>query len=616
MQGLLAADFPPITFEQWRQRVEAELGGATFEKALTRATPEGLVRQPLYTSRDLAGKDPSGLPGAPPHTRGAQALRRDWAVAQEVRHAGEAVADGVGLVWLPDGPGELLNGIDLSRYEVVATGRDTDPSAPADRFDALLAEAVRQGVPLHELRANPGCDPLAALVAGWLEPGKLDQAFESAADLVARSGRETPKSRALVVDLAPLHDIGASAAQELAGLAASGVEMLRRLSRHGVVVDDVAGQVLFALDVGDDFFLEVAKLRAARLLWSKLIQACEGSDSARKMRLHARTSPVTRTLRDPWVNLLRSTSQSFAAAIGGADSISTAAFDERLGRPDAASRRIAVNTQHVLAEEAHLDKVVDPAGGSYYLERLTDELARAAWSLFQEIERRGGMAHGLGWVHEQVAETAARRCRDASRRKTPIIGVSEYPNLNEELPERAPAPVGPSAAAPSEPEGPAAFRPAAPYEKLRLASDRWAEEHGRRPRVFLAKIGGPTDYQARAGFASNFFAAGGIEPLGEGRFALVDSVASDVLASEVATAFEASGAEFVAVCSLDEIYAEHLPALAAALRECSPRAVVLAGRGGEHEAAFRGAGVDYFIFLGCDAVAVLKELWTALKESA
>ena len=142
MQGLLAAEFPPITFEQWRKRVEAELGDVAFEKALTRATPEGLVRQPLYTSRDLAGEDPSGFPGMPPHTRGAQALRPGWTVAQELRHAGEAVDEGVGLIWLSGGPGEHLSGIDLSRYEVVATGRDADPSAPVSRDDALRSGAT------------------------------------------------------------------------------------------------------------------------------------------------------------------------------------------------------------------------------------------------------------------------------------------------------------------------------------------------------------------------------------------------------------------------------------------------------------------------------------------
>ncbi|HEX9732100.1 MAG TPA: methylmalonyl-CoA mutase family protein [Thermoanaerobaculia bacterium] len=656
--GLFATDFPPISYDEWRRRVEDELGGAPFE--LPRV-PFELPRRPLYAPQDLERDDPAGLPGLPPFVRGSHELSRGWITAQEYRPDEDPrtleadVAAGVRMVVLPAlgaCPERFLPYVDLGRIAVVLSS-----GASVAAAGALVAEAARQGVAARELEGGFGCDPLAALASAGGLPGSLDRAWSLAADLTAWSVRETPRMRALTVDLSPYHAAGAGAAQELAFAAAGGVEHLRRLTAAGLAVDAVADATLFAFSVAGDVFMEIAKLRAARLLWAKVVGASGGSPAAGKMRLHARTSTLTRTVRDPWVNLLRGTVESFAAAVGGADAIATAPFDELLGPPGRTSRRIAVNTQHILREEVFLAEVLDPAGGSYCVEKLTDELARAAWTLFQEVERRGGMARALadGWIAERVAATARRRREAAARRTPPIVGVSDFVYLGEELPRQpaatplveaplrptptdalrelervastssrdgsvtaaavAAAAAGASAdelaavlwrgSQPARAAALPAVRLAEPYEELRARSGRWRDARRRRPRIFLAQLGEPSQYRDRAGFATSLFAAGGIEAVDAGGFAADDPASA-------AEAFAASGAELAALCSTDELYPEAVPRLAAALKERGARAVILAGRPGGREASYRAAGVDQFIYLGGDAVAVLRAVWDVL----
>lgn len=658
--GLLAGDFPPTTYEQWRRRVEAELGGAPFA-TLASDAPGAVDRRPLYTAGDLDGDDPAGFPGQAPRTRGGHAARRGWTAAQEYRasddDAGLAadLAAGVELVILPgDALERFLPHLDLGRTAVVVK----DGAAALTAAGAVAAAAARQGVAAGGLRGGFGCDPLGALAGRGELPGSLDRAFDLAADLLAWSRRETPNVRPLLVDVAPYHAAGAGAVEELAAAAASGVELLRRLTAAGHDVDAVAGATLFGFSVGGDVFLEIAKLRAARLVWAKVVKASGGSPGAQRMWLHAGSSSVTRTLRDPWVNLLRGTTESFAAIVGGADSIATAPFNELLGSPGRTSRRLAVNAQHILREEAFLGEVLDPAGGSYYVESLTEELARAAWSLLQEIERRGGMARALGWVRERIAATAAARREAAARRQPPIVGVSDYAHLEEELP--LPAPPRPPAEKPAgrppearlaelardldEPAGDGSataavvaaaiagvarhdleailwrgseparapalprFRPAEPFEELRALSGRWRDARGRRPRVFLVELGEPSQHRARAGFAASFFAAGGIEAADSGSL----PVDGD-LPSAAAAAFAASAADLAVLCSADELYPEAVPLLAPVLKARGARAVILAGRPGEHEASYRAAGVDGFIYLGVDAVAALRAVWAVIE---
>jgi len=687
-----SSEFPPIDRAAWRRKVESELAGTDFEKALVSHLLGGLEISPLYDADDLPdGHERGGLPGFTPYLRGRRTLGgrgASWLPAQEFAHPGpgaaaRAAADGARLLWLvpdaasrlglrpgrasedlPGGPlsgapglplssaellESLLEGVDLEDVAVVIeAGGGALPLAAL-----LVAHARRQGVSPEKLRGGFGCDPLAALAADGRLSGSLDDAFDEAAELAAWSAENAPGLRALLVSTVPHHEAGASAEAELAFAAAGGVETLRRLTGRGLDLETVCGQVRFAFAMGRDLFTGIAKLRAARLVWAKAVAACGGSAEARSAAIHARTSAAEATGRDPWGNLLRATVESFAAIVGGASSVATAPFDETLGVPAKSSRRLALNLQHVLAEEGHLGRVLDPAGGSYYLESLSDRLARRAWKLFQEIEAEGGLAACLesGWVRERLSRAAEERRRAVAKRKEAIVGVSEFPNLGEELPERAAA-EGPredplagagarwasSALAVaeggrfeaavqaaeagattgqiaellgrSEPAAAPALerrRWAGPFETLRAASDRRLEETGSRPRVFLASYGRPADYRARAGFAANFFAAGGIEPIDAGGFG--DSTAA-------AEAFAESGAELAVICSSDELYPEAAPALARALEGRGARRVLLAGRPGEHEELYRGAGVDTFIYLGCDTLAILEELLHELEVLA
>ncbi|MGW4699655.1 methylmalonyl-CoA mutase family protein, partial [Streptomyces sp. NPDC004285] len=392
--------------------------------------------------------------------------------------------------------------------------------------------------------------------------------------LARRCADAYPGLRALTVDALPYHEAGGSAAQELGCSLATGVAYLRGLTAAGLSVTEACGQLEFRYAATADQFLTIAKLRAARRLWARVAEAC-GAPRAGAQRQHAVTSPVMMTRRDPWVNMLRTTIATLAAGVGGADSVTVLPFDDALGLPDAFARRIARNTSTVLIEESHLSRVIDPAGGSWYVERLTDELAHAAWEFFQTIEREGGQEAALrsGLVAERLAGTWAARSKKLATRREPITGVSEFPHLTEKPVDRAPAPEAPSGGLPR-------VRRDEAYEELRARSDAHLAATGARPRVYLAALGPAAAHSARLTFAANLFQAGGIEAVTEGTF-------------------EESGAREACLCSSDALYEERAEADAGELRAAGAEHVLLAGRPASY------AGVDTYVFAGCDAVALL-----------
>lgn len=684
-QNLLPA-FPPTADEEWRLAVERELQGAPFEKRLCTRLLEGLTVQPLYTARMAAGEpDAAGYPGFPPFTRGTR-FSGGWAICQEYSHPDLEVAraavqadlrGGAGALWLiPDragrsgsdltqdarGVGEgglilstaadfagLLAEVDLARVPIVIEG-----GAAALPLAALFLAAARgRGIAWEHLSGCLGADPLGTLAREGRLPGSLDGAWEQAGHLARWTAAHAPRLRALLVSTIPYHDAGAHAVQELALAAAGGVLALRQMEKAGLSPERGALQIQFAMAVGRDLFVEIAKLRAARRLWARIVGASGGGEESRAMALHARGSWRDLAGCDPWVNLLRVTLQGFSAAAGGAASLCTPPFDEPLGLPSDFSRRLARNTQLLLDEEAHLGRVIDPAGGSWYVESLTSELASAAWEMFQHIERQGGLAAALqcGWVQEQIAAVAQARRKAVATRRDPLTGVSEFPLLAERpvprpafdadacrraafsrlqgaptaFPGALPDPADPlpgliAAAAAGAPLGllarqsrggpPAAVMPlqaerlAAPFEHLRAAARAHQERRGAPLRVFLANLGPVIQHKARASFTTHFFEAGGIEALGNTGFET---------AAAAAAAFQASGARLAAICSTDEVYAAMVPELAPLLKERGAAAVIVAGRPGEQEAVFRAAGVDTFIFMGADLPELLREMHRRLE---
>ena len=584
---LLAAEFPPPTHEQWQRLVAGvlrksgrEVPDAEAERALSTALEDGLRIFPLYTARDRA-PDP-GLPGFAPFVRGGRAEGNTpggWDVRQlhTVADARAVLADlesGVTSLWLSVGEGAgipvealdgALEGVYLDLAPVILDAGDRTEQAAA----RLLGLYQDRDVAPELARGNLGADPLG-------HRARTGQSYDAAAvaGLARLCADRYPGLRAFTVDALPYHEAGGSAAQELGCSLATAVAYLRELTAAGLTVEEACAQLEFRYAATADQFLTVAKLRAARRLWARVAEVC-GAGQAGAQRQHVVTSPVMMTRRDPWVNMLRTTVAALAAGVGGADAVTVLPFDHALGLPDAFARRIARNTSVVLIEESHLARVIDPAGGSWYVERLTDELARAAWEFFQEIERAGGQAQALrsGMVEERLSATWAVRSRRLAERREPVTGVSEFPHLAEKPVVREPAP------APARGGLPRVRRDEA-FEALRARSDRHLAATGSRPRVHLTTIGPPAAHTARLTFAANLFQAGGIETV-------------------TGTAFEESGAAEVCLCSSDTLYEEQADTVALALRTAGARHVFLAGR----PAAY--AGADTYVFAGCDAVSVL-----------
>ncbi|WP_335933207.1 methylmalonyl-CoA mutase small subunit [Streptomyces sp. PTD5-9] len=604
----LAAEFPRPAHEQWQRLVEGVLRksgrdaeGSAAEEALSTTVEDGLITRPLYTSHD--GSPDAGLPGFAPFVRGGRAegntvggwdVRQRYALTDPARLNEAVLADlenGATSLWLTVGGGTGAAVPDLARA-LDGVYLDLAPvtlDAGAE-LDAAAAELLR----LHEER---GLDPRAARGGLGADPLGLAARTGAESDPAAavrwalRCAQEHPGLRALTADALPYHEAGGSAAQELGASLATGVAYLRELTGAGLTVEAACGQLEFRYAATADQFLTIAKLRAARRLWARVAEVC-GASGAGAQRQHAVTSSVMMTRRDPWVNMLRTTLACLGAGVGGADSVTVLPFDHALGLPDAFARRIARNTSTILLEESHLARVIDPAGGSWYVERLTAELAENAWAFFQEIERAGGQAAALrsGMVGERLAATWAARGKDLATRREPVTGVSEFPHLAERPVEREPAPAAPAAAAPG--ALPRVRRDEA-FEALRARSDARLAAAGRRPRVFLAALGPASAHTARATFASNLFQAGGIEPVH-------DPVTVD--AATAADAFRASGAEVACLCSTDALYAEQAAEVAAALAGAGARRVFLAGRPGAY------AGVDAYVFAGSDVVAVLSSV--------
>ena len=412
----------------------------------------------------------STLPGSPPYVRGAEAagyLAAPWLVAQEIRvglpaafnealrhdlargqTAVNLVVDAPTRAGLdPDqAPAEQIGvgGLSLATADDLATALDgldlaatpilIQAGASALALGALMSAAIRRlGFEPSQLSGCVGSDPLGELMRDGQLPCSLTQAYDEMAELTAWTQANAPALDTLVVDGSPIHEGGGSAVQELAYALAIGVDYLRAMSARGLDVDVVAPRLRFVFAVGGNFFMEVAKLRAARLLWSQIVDAFGGNDEAQKMTIHAHTARWNKTTVDPYVNMLRVTTEAFAGAVGGVGSMAVAPFDDVVRPADEFARRIARNTQLVLQSETNVARVIDPAGGSWYVEQLTDQLARQAWSAFQAIEENGGMLAALeaGTPQSQIAETAAMRDTNLETRRDVLVGTNMYADLTE-----------------------------------------------------------------------------------------------------------------------------------------------------------------------------------------
>jgi methylmalonyl-CoA mutase len=593
-------------------RRDADAFGSEPERLLDTPTYEGFAVRALYTALDALPEPP--LPGEWPYIRGADALRdvnSGWKVAEAFGGNDDddndtvlaALNDGVSALVLRVGPTgvpvtrlrQLLAGVHLNLAPVTLDA-GADYSAAADVVLGLVNQLDEDKK--TTLSVDLGADPLTAPLRERAAPS-LDEVAA-----VAAKAADGPGVRAIIVDGPAFHNLGASAAWELAGAIATAVAYLRVLDESGLSTAKALRQISFRLAADDDQFMTIAKMRAARQLWARVadVVADPGGGAA---TVHAETSWAMMTQRDPWVNMLRTTLAAFGAGVGGADTVLVLPFDAAIpgGFPGTArsfSRRIARNTQLLLLEESHIGRVLDPAGGSWFVEDLTERLAGQAWQHFQAIEERvdrargaeraecGGFVEARDYVAAQIAETAARRTDDIAHRRTAITGVNEYPDLAE-------------AALPRNDATQVARRYAAGYEALRDRSDDYLERTGARPQVLLLPLGPLAEHNVRATFATNLLASGGIEAVDPGPIdaARVEQAVSDAGSPPAAV-----------ICGTDKRYRDEVADVVAAARRAGLRRVYLAGP--KKAVADATDRPDEYLTAKVDAVHALSTLLTQL----
>jgi methylmalonyl-CoA mutase len=698
----LLSDFPPSSYEEWRKLAEEQLKGAPFEKKLVTKTYEGIDLQPLYMQEDAAGLAHLGsMPGFPPYVRDNSLLGNvlePWQICQEIPYSTVEDFNQAARYDLDRGQTALT----LLPDQASLLGQDPDEAKPGDvgrggvsiatvddlavAFQGINLEQVplyiqsyaaampttalfmayvkRQGISPEKLRGGIEMDPLGLMVRVGELPRSVAGAYDVMTNMIRWAKTHAPNFHMVTIHGQPYSDGGASAVQELAFVLATAVEYLRELQARDLAIDDVAPRIRFSFTIGSNYFMEVAKLRAARVVWAKVVKAFGGNEVSQKIAIHARSSGWNKTIYDPYVNMLRATTEAFAGAVGGADSLHVSHFDEAIRQPDEFSRRIARNTQLILQAEAHLTRVTDPAGGSWYVENLTDAVGRGAWQLFQQVETIGGMYTALqqGFPQAQVAQTTEQRITNIGRRKDIFVGTNRYANLQEEpLPPREPdyeslqqrrvkyigayrtqfdttddiavmdklhqvlearesnvleaaieaaltgATIGEVARTlrtgdekHATIEPIPAYRGAQLFEKLRQASAVYQAKTGHPPQVFLANYGPIPRHKPRADFSTDFFQIGGFEVLGNDGFPT---------AAEAAQAALASNAPIVVICALDGDYPEIVPTITQPIKTASPETmVILAGYPPDQIEAHKEAGVDEFIHLRANAFEILANL--------
>lgn len=692
----LLEDFPPPSPGQWRKEAEASLKDTTFEKALITRTIEGIDLQPIYTREDIEHLPHlCEKPGFGAGLRGVRAdgyLATPWEICQttfeplpegfnrrvvhdlgrgqtavqlnpdlatrlgfdpDLAAHGQVGCEGVSLAHLDDFSA-ALQGLDLEKNPLhIPAG-----FSGLNMLMALVAWLKKENKTISAIKGSIGADPLAWLAFRGEMPMSLEKACDHMAQTVAWASKCTPHFKTVGISMLPYHNAGASAVQELAWMLATAADYINALLDRKLLINDIASQTRVTLGVNAFMFMEIAKIRAARILWSKLIAAYGGDAEARKITLHGVCSFYNQSKLDPWVNMLRTATEAFSAISAGVDSLETNPYDLVFGAPDEFSTRVARNTQILLKEESHLDRLIDPAGGSYFVEKLTAQLAEKAWKQFQDVMAKGGMYAALcaGAPQKETEETALLREKDLAKRKTQMVGVNFSANVREVIPadktpdytalfeERAAVlrrrrstgnretaralldelkqpgiddvvKTGAEALMAGATfgemhsvlaEGAAAIQPingrraSEIFETLRLAVKNHEEKTRLRPRVFLAAMGSVKQHKPRADFSLGFFEIAGFDVICPQGF--------DTPEQAVTAALEAE-AQTVVICSSDDTYPELVPPLVRGVRAKKPETVfVLAGRPAEQVEAHKATGIDLFIYMGCDVRQTLSDL--------
>ncbi|MDE7111363.1 MAG: methylmalonyl-CoA mutase small subunit [Muribaculaceae bacterium] len=551
--------FPPVSAEEWRAKVDVDLKGVPFEKKLVWRTSEGFNVQPMYRREDIASLTTTdSLPGEFPYVRGTR-CNNEWLIRQEIIAETPAEANEKALAAIERGAtslgwhisdvnanalAEFLKGIDLTKTEINLSCC----MRKAVELTGLLAQAVVAAGAAKDFRGSVKFNPWKReLKHGSKSPLNPVEAGKA----IIEASLPVQGLRVLSVDSEIFTNGGAYIYQELGYALSWGAQWLTLLTEAGLPADLVASKIKFDMGISTNYFMELAKFRAARMLWAQIVEQYNPAEpEACKMMAHATTSKYNQTIYDAHVNLLRSQTEAMSAALAGVDSITVTPFDVPFKTPDEFSERIARNQQLLLKEESHLDKVVDPAGGSYYIETLTVSIAQEAWKLFLSVEEQGGFATALaaGSIQAAVNESNEKRHADMARRKEILLGTNQYPNINEFAAEKIEKDENGSCGCGCHEEGTgiAATRLASDFEQLRLAT----EHASNRPKVFMLTIGNLAMRLARSQFSGNFFGCAGYEIIDNNGFPTVKDGVDAALAA---------GADIVVLCSSDDEYAEFAP---------------------------------------------------------
>jgi len=596
----LFKEFPPVSTLQWEEKILEDLKGADYKKLIWR-TVEGLNIRPYYRTEDIEKLvHMHALPGEAPFVRGGKTHDNNWEIRQDIDVEDVVEANTRALKALSKGAEAVgLNADEIdSVVDFAKLIEGIDPSKTPVHFNHAknflqIAEWL-VNMYNHEARGSFNFDPLGYFVLYNKFYESRDANMEQAAQLLKLGIERLPRFCTISVNGQHFHNAGASLVQELAFALAQGNEYLAELTDKGFSIDEITPRMQFTLAVGSNYFMEIARLRAARLLWAKIVEQYKPANAeSMKMNIHAVTSTWNKSIYDPYVNMLRTTTEAMAAAIGGGDSMTVLPFDNTYKKSDDFSDRIARNQQIVLKYESYFNKIVDPSAGSYYIENLTHSIAEAAMRLFLEVEEQGGFITSVEkrFIHEQIQNTCQQRDMDIAMRKQVFVGVNQYPNLSEEMLNKL-QPI----ARLTDLAGLRPYRGVQAFEALRLAVENHKTKGFEVPKVFLLTYGNLTMRKARASFITNFFGVGGYKIIDNPGFLNIE---------EGVQASIGSGAEIVVLCSSDEEYAELAPA-ATIIKEKSPKTkVVVAGYPKELLEQLDKAGVDHYIHLRTNLLEAL-----------
>ena len=609
----LFSDFSPVTTEQWMEKVTADLKGADFEKKLVWKTNEGFKVKPFYRKEDLEGlKTTDALPGEFPYLRGNKKDNNEWLVRQEIRVDDVKEANAKALDILNKGIDSLsfhvkakeLNAAYLEMLlegicaECVELNFSTCQGHVVDLANLLVEYFQKKGYDLNKLHGSINFDYLNKMLAKGKEKGSL---VDTAKALIAATAA-LPEYRVINVNALTLNNAGAYIYQELGYALAWGNEYMNQLTEAGIPAATVAKKIKFNFGISSNYFLEIAKFRAGRMLWADIVNSylAEGDcKCAAQMKIHAETSSFNLTVFDSYVNLLRTQTEAMSAALAGVDSMTVVPFDKAYETPNDFSERLARNQQLLLKEESHFDKVIDPAAGSYYIENLTVSIAKQAWNLFLAVEDEGGFyaAVKAGKVQEAVNASNKARHEAVAKRKEILLGTNQYPNFTELAGEKRPLEAvcccGGGHHDTCEKDVPSLNfdRAASEFEALRLQT----ETSGKRPKAFMLTIGNLAMRQARAQFSCNFLACAGYE--------VVDNLGFSTVEEGVEAAVAAK-ADIVVLCSSDDEYAEYA---VPAFKALNGRAMFIVAGAPACMDELKAAGIENFIHVRVNVLETLKE---------